>query len=115
MKITIKKRDDMDDWYTIEKADHDGSYGMRPTQYGFAMTYSGRISNADVEGTAAEMLSIAEAIEKRGEVSHTRCEVRVEGQRAYFCSPRNSTCDGVVSLAEADELAAEIRALLETP
>ena len=115
MKLTIKKYNAIGDWYTIEKAEHDGKMGMVPTEYGFAITYSGRISDADVEGTAAEMLSIADAIERRGEASHGRCEVRIDGQRAFFCSPRNSERDGEVSLAEADALAAEIRAMLEAP
>lgn len=103
-----------DDWYTIERAHHARKFGMQPDpELGCMMvTYSGRISDADVEGTAEEMLSIAEAIEQRGSCSHGRCAVSVEGDLVSFRSPRNSRRDGVVRLEDADALAAEIRAKL---
>ena len=109
MKLTLQGSDD---WYTIEQAAHSGAVGMAATSYGFALTYAGRISDADVEGSAEEMLSIADAIERRANISHKRCAVSVDGDRVSFRSPRNSQRDGIVSLAEADELAAEIRAKL---
>lgn len=102
------------DWFTIERAHHAHKFGMQPDpELGCMMvTYSGRISDADVEGTAEEMLSIAEAIEQRASCSHRRCAVSVEGDLVTFRSPRNSRRDGVVRIEDADALAAEIRSKL---
>lgn len=71
---------------------------------------SARISDACVEGTAAEMLAIANAIKARHWVTFKRCAVRVEGDLAYFCSPRNSTRDAEVPLADAEEFADQVLA-----
>lgn len=102
------------DWFTIERAEHDNEFGLEPTDDPdcHAVTYTGRISDADVEGSAEEMLSIAEAIEKRGSCSFKRCAVSVEGDIVRFRSPRNSMRSGIVRLEDADALAAEIRAKL---
>ena len=62
----------------------------------------------------AEMLAIAAAIETRGRFSAKRCAVWFVGDRAFFESPRNSQEPGVVTLADADDLAREIRAALAT-
>ena len=61
MKVTVNKNDDMGDWYTIERAEHDGRHWMERTDYGMALMSSSRIGNADIEGTASEMLTIAAA------------------------------------------------------
>jgi len=101
----------MGDWFVIERAEHDGRQWLERTgPVRMALRCSSRFSDADVEGTAAEMLAIAEAIEKRGDAYFRRCSVRVEGERVFFASPRNSTTEGECSLAEADDLAREIRA-----
>ncbi len=102
----------MDNWYTIELAEHENKRWEEPTKYGFKLMYSGRISNACVEGTAEEMLAIAEAIEKRSRVSFKRCSVVIDNNSAYFMSPRNSSTSGFCTLAEADELAVEIKSKL---
>lgn len=59
------------------------------------------------------MLAIAAAIEAREPERFKRCAVAFDGGRVKFWSPRNSVGHpGVVSLAEADALAAKIRAKL---
>jgi hypothetical protein len=109
--IVARKSEHMDDWYVIEWAEHDGREWLEndPDGYGSSFMTSARISDADVEGTASEMLAIADAIEKRDSFSAKRCMVAVRGVDAIFMSPRNSLHAGVVSLAVADALAAQIR------
>ena len=118
MKLALVKHEDMGDWFTIERAEHDGKRWIETVEdehgtYGRCM-YSGRVADACVEGNAAEMLGMAEGIETRKGYSAKRCEVRIVGERALFCSPRNSAegGEGESTLAEADELAAEIRRVL---
>lgn len=110
MRLTVRKSDRLDDWWVIERAEHDGRKWMERTEYGMALRCSSRFSDADVEGTAAEMLAIADAIKSRGGAAFGRCSVEVDGDVARFNSPRNSMEDGECTLAEADELAAEILA-----
>lgn len=109
MKLTLKKSENIDDWYTIELAEHDNKYWEEPTKHGFRLMYSGRISDACVEGPASEMLAIAEAIETNNSISFKRCAVYMTASSAKFESPRNSKQPGIVSHMEAQELASEIR------
>lgn len=110
MKLALIKNDGMEDWFLIEKAKHDGRTWLAPFEGGGMMLMSSaRISDADIEGTAEEMLGIANAIVARGEYSAKRCSVSIDGDRALFDSPRNSMRAGVVTLAEADALAIEIK------
>lgn len=106
-------------WYTIEKAEHGNvqTTVMDGPNHGF-LYYSGRISDADVEGPAHEMLAIAEAIEQRRRVEFKRCAVDarvcveddLDGYEiVLFWSPRNSRMRGAVDLADAQRLAAQIR------
>lgn len=113
MKLTLKLCDDIiPNWCVIERAEHNGASGIARTEHGFAFVTAARFSDADVEGTRAEMLAIATAIEHRTAFHAERCAVHFEGDEVCFHSPRNSTRDGRVSIADADELAAEIRAKL---
>ncbi len=115
MKIVLQKSDWLEDWYTIERAQHEGRQWLQPTgPDGFQFMDSGRISDACVEGTAEEMTELAKAIKARGSASFKRCAVRVEGGTAYFCSPRNSTRAAAVPLADADEFADQALAALAT-
>lgn len=115
MKIVLQKSDWLDDWYTIELAEHEGRQWLEPTGPN-SMTFmdSARISDACVEGTAEEMRTIAEAIKARGSASFKRCAVHVKGDLAYFRSPRNSTRDAEVPLADAEEFAGQVLAALAT-
>lgn len=111
MKLTIRKSEWLDDWYVIERAEHDGRKWLEPIEgvtNGRAFMHSGRISDADVEGTRAEMLDIARAIKERGYCYHKRCAIQVDGYRAWFWSPRNSQRRAEVPLHRADALAALI-------
>lgn len=117
MKLTIRKSEMLGDWYVIERAEHDGREWLETIgPNAQALRCSSRFSDADVEGTASDMLEIAAAIEKRGSFSAKRCAVLIVPATAFsmnataeFWSPRNSRARGAVTLAEADELAALIR------
>lgn len=109
MKITLQKSDWLEDWYTIERAEHENRQWLAPLgENGSQLMHSGRISDACVEGSAEEMRAIAEAIKARGSASFKRCAVHVMGGVAYFCSPRNSTRDAEIPLADADEFADQV-------
>lgn len=115
MKLTVKKSEHLDDWYLIERAEHDGriwTEEVEPDMH--VLRCSSRFSDADVEGHATEMLAIADAIEKRGEASFKRCAVDARCEQVTFRSPRNSEEDGVVPYADALALAAEIRRVCVT-
>lgn len=113
MKLALVKSEDMSDWYTIEKAEHDGRTWMEPVKIGdfecMSFQMSARISDACVEGTAQEMREIGFAIEQRAEESFKRCAVDATTDQVKFWSPRNSMRPGIVSRADADDLAEQIR------
>lgn len=110
MKLRFNHCADMGDWYTIVKAEHEGIEEMRPCGPNAMRFYtSERISDACVEGTLAEMLDIAQAIEDRAEDSHKRCAVDATTDRVKFWSPRNSRRPGIVSREDAEDLARQIR------
>ncbi len=105
MKIVLNKSD-LDDWYVIERAEHEGRVWLERTgPNGMKFMDSARISDACLEGTAEEMREIAKAIKDHGSASFRRCSVRVDGGYAYFCSPRNSKIEAVVPLEDAAEFA----------
>jgi hypothetical protein len=108
--LAVRPCDWLEDWYAIERAEHDGRTWLEPCDDGHTLMHASRISDADVEGNAADMHALAEAIEARGAFSARRCAVRVEGERARLWSPRNSTRAALVPLAAADAVAAQIRA-----
>lgn len=111
-KLTLRESG-LDDWYVIELAEHDGRTWLERDGNGcYGLRCSSRMSDADVEGTAAEMLAIANAIDARGHVSFKRCAVRWTDAHAEFWSPRNSQRRGIVSHDDARLLAEEIRAKL---
>lgn len=108
--VKMVKNEDMGDWFSIEKAEHahvDQLINVGPNS-GFYW-HSGRISDADVEGSATEMLGLAEAIEKRSEVRYKRCAVDATREEVLFWSPRNSRMRGAVDIEDAIELAKQIR------
>ena len=109
------KSDVMDDWWVIERAEHDGRGWLEPTEYGgMSFQCSSRISDADIEGYGVEMLAIADAIEKGERASFKRCAVApVEGGFKLW-SPRNSQRPGVITKERAIDLAADIRKKVTT-
>lgn len=113
MKLKLKHCDWMEDWYCIERAEHDGRTWMQETgPNSMSFMSSARISDADVEGCSVEMLAIAEAIENRALESFKRCAVDASTNNVRFWSPRNSRLPGIASWAEAEALAVEIREVL---
>lgn len=109
MKIKLNKCEDLGDWYTIIRQEHEGKEWLDPIgNNGFQYMNSERISDACVEGTAFEMIEIAQAIKSHSFASFKRCAVSVEGNSVSFYSPRNSTMDGVTTLEEADEFANQV-------
>ncbi len=117
IKLTLRKSgDETWDWWVIERAEHEGRTWMERTgPNSMSLRDSARFSDADVEGDSHEMIAIAKAIEERGHVSFRRCSVQVISENeVLFNSPRNSQEDGVVTLADADDLAAEIRTKVRT-
>lgn len=111
MRLILKY--DIDDWYTIEKAEHENRTRIKQIgKNSFSFMDSARISNACVEGTGEEMIAIARAIENRTGVAFKRCAVFFADDGVHFWSPRNSRTDGVVTVEEADDLAKQILATL---
>ena len=115
MKLVIKKSEWMEDWYLIERAEHDGRSWIEQTGPNVAaLRCSSRIGDADVEGTREEMLAIAAGIERREDVVFRRCAVMFSAGGVRFLSPRNTVDAGeLCTLAEADELAGLIRGMAE--
>ena len=112
--LVLRKSDCLDDWYVIERRDHDGREWMEHTECGETWMRSARlIPHSCIEGTAEHMLAIADAIQRRSEHEEKRCAVQADCGDAAFWSPRNSNGDVcIVTLADADELAAQIVAEL---
>jgi hypothetical protein len=78
VELTIVKSAHMDDWYLIERAEHDGREWVEKKRPGVSVLMcSSRFSDADVEGYGGEMLTIADAIESRGSTSFKRRRPRV--------------------------------------
>ena len=100
--------DSLPDWYTIELAVHENRHWMEPTQYGAALRYSGRISDADVEGTSEEMLAIAAAIKQGTSVEFRRCAAEHVDNGYLLHSPRNSQEPALITFEEAAALAESI-------
>lgn len=71
-----------------------------------------QINGASIEGNAEEMLALAEAIESRSAYSAKRCAVDARTDRVQLWSPRNSVTESIVSRADAEHLAADIRSRL---
>lgn len=110
-ELTVVHQEHMDDWWTIERAEHDGREWLENIgPNAMALRCSSRISDADVEGYSTEMHALADAIEARGSESFKRCAVEVKGDVVEFSSPRNSRRSGSCSLEEADRLVTKIRA-----
>lgn len=95
--LVLRKSDGLDDWYVIERRN----------------SFEQLVEGSTVEGTAQHMLAIADAIQCRSEHTEKRCAVQANCGDAAFWSPRNSNGDVcIVTLADADELAAQIVAEL---
>ena len=114
MELTIVKSGYIDNWYVIERAEHDGrEWTVRKGPNAYGLQCSSRFSDADVEGYGEEMVVVADAIDARSSASFKRCAVDVNGEQVRFWSPRNSRMDGVVSYEEAAQLSKKIREVVK--
>jgi len=105
-----------EDWFVIERRVHDGrAWFERTGPHSSSLCLSSRIGNADIEGDAEEMLSIADAIKTRGAARHKRCAAKTTPDGVELWSPRNSIGRTLVPLSVADALAEEITQKLATP
>lgn len=122
MKLTIRKSDVLDDHYLIERAEHDGREWNDRRTFAWVtcsvFCASRRLCgiggfSADIEGSAQEMLDIAQAIRSRGAERFKSCSVDARNEPVLFGSPRNDNGEhGETTLAEADDLADQIEAML---
>lgn len=110
MKIKLKMCEHMGDWYTIVRAEHDGrEWWVETGPNSSSWHMSERLTpNACIEGNAAEMLAIARAIKVRGSEAFKRCAVAFNDDGAHFWSPKNSTEDAIIPVADADAFADEV-------
>lgn len=110
LRLTLRRWTHSTDLYLIERADNGGFRWEERRTYGLVTRKSSRFAgDADVEGSAAEMLEIARAIRVRREDSFKRVAVDARGARVQIWSPRCSNgAVGEISHEEALRLAAEI-------
>lgn len=112
MKLAFIQAEGFDDWYTIERAEHNHTSWIEPmpgVPYARSYQHSGRISDACVEGPLSEMVSLAQAIEDKTKEDFKRCAVDARSEPVRFWSPRNSERQGEVSYEDALDLAQQIR------
>lgn len=116
-RLTMRRSENLPDWYTIEFAEHEGREWFEPIvedgrEVGAAPRMSCRPSDADIEGTSHEMTMIARAIRAGQSATFKRCAAQRtrDGLGYAFSSPRNSQREHVATLAAATALADEILA-----
>lgn len=90
--ITLVKSECIPDWYCIEWSEHDGREWWEQTgPNSSSFRRSARVSDAEVEGTKAEMIEIAKAIAEKGTAEFKRCAVDATDPNSIkLWSPRNS-------------------------
>lgn len=116
VELTLRRSTSSDDWWCIERKDHDGRTWIEEHwvngigRIGYCMT-SARLGDhrADIEGTGAQMMEIADAIERRSEADFKRVAVQWAEDGVLLWSPRNSETAAVVPHARATALATVIR------
>ena len=116
-EIKTIKCDEMGDWYTVEKAEHGNVETLVPyDKNGSFLYYSGRISDACVEGPASAMIAMARAVLANGSYREKRAAVKVDEDDhvALFWSPRNSQMRGEGGLDYAKHWATETLEMLGT-
>lgn len=102
------------DWWTIVRAEHDNREWMQRTgPNSMSFRLSERLgeddNNADIEGTSAEMLAIATAIESGTWARFTRCSAFTTEKGVELMSPRNMSYPVVITHENARALAKDIR------
>lgn len=121
IKCIVVKQEHMGDYWTIERAEHDGRSWMQPlgrncsafcvsTRLGEPSADSDMHNNADIEGDSREMLAIAQAIETGGQAHFKRCSAVTTEAGVELMSPRNMRFPVLITHECAKALAADIRA-----
>lgn len=116
MKIILVQSDYGNDWYTIQRADHEGRAWLEEVHKGcLALMCSERLSpESCIEGDAFDMIELARCILKKEDCESTRCAVMFEGEFVYFWSPRNSLHKTPVGIDDATEFAHSVLTQLIT-
>lgn len=115
MMCIAVKSDALSDWWTIERAEHDGREweedGDAQGFSSFRWCRSARLEPYTcIEGTSAEMLALAEVIEEGSEAHFKHCAVETTTDGVLLWSPRNSNGrKTLISRNDALLLAADIR------
>lgn len=114
-ELTVVAGKRLSDWYCIEWAEHDNTSGFitldkNSTSY----WHSGRVGDADIEGSGEEMLMLAGAIElQHGGISFKRCAVEtLPTGDVLLWSPRNSQQEATITATQAAQLAQAIRRIV---
>lgn len=109
---TLRPAESIDNWFIIERADHEHKGHFETLSAGSsAYRWSGRISDADIEGSRGEMQALAAAIRASAAFRAKRCAVDAITERVLLWSPRNSQWAGAISKEAALNLADQIDAL----
>jgi len=112
MKIVLNKTDELEDWYTIVRAEHGGIDWIEEVSPDHSRYMcSERLSpEACIEGYADHMLAVAHAIKDKTGASFKRVAVcySPEENGFYFWSPKNSKVRVLIPTEDADNLANEI-------
>lgn len=111
MKIGFVRSNAISNWFTVERTDVKPRFWIERVENelgGYSQLCSSlRISDADVEGTEAEMIAIARAVIDGQSISFRRCATSTNGDKVMFWSPRNSQHPGEVPREEAVRAAKE--------
>lgn len=114
MKIILNKVEDIDNWYTIIRAVHDGKEWIERTgPNSMSFRCSERLADdgsACIEGHAEEMLAIAKAIKEKSMTYFKRVAVIYHGDENgfYFWSPKNSREKVLISVEDSKGLMQQI-------
>ncbi len=114
MKILLNKVEDMDDWYTIIRAEHEGREWIEKiSENHSSYRNSERLDDngsACIEGTSEHMLEISEAIKNKSASYFKRVAVAYSEKNNgfYFWSPKNSKEKVLIPLEDAEDLMRQI-------
>lgn len=110
-KLILVACDTIDDWWIIERAEHDGQEWEEYSADGTsaATMRSAWIVDGDIEGYAAEMRDVALAIEQGGSVCFKRCQVTWTPSGYLMGRPRGGSAPVLVTHDVARGLAEDIR------
>lgn len=121
MKILLNKVEDMDDWYTIIRAEHEGKEWIEKiSEYHSVYRNSERLDDkgqASIEGCGEHIVGVAIAIKNKSAVIFKRIAVAYSAINYgfYFWSPKNSERKVLISVEDAEDLMRQIFEKLGNP